>query len=296
MMHLRTGVRTSWSFVTAVLAVAMVSLAACAGPRVLHEQVSPQGTIIVEENEQGMRVLYFEKNGARQSVVKPGDPEHLELPYARAVMAGLALHPQPRRILVVGLGGGTLPSFLRVHFPQALIDAAEIDPGVARVAVDYFGFREDANMKIRLGDGRAWIEKAPAASYDLIILDAYGANSVPMSLATVEFLRAVRRALSADGLVISNLWGRLFNPIYDEMVRTYEEVFEELYIVNAPNSGNRIVMALLRRESLTREQLVERSRGVMREHVLRFDLGALVREGFVPATDRDAKARVLRDK
>lgn len=291
MMNMRTRF-AAWG----VIVLAALLFAACTGPRVLHEQISAQGNIIVTENEQGMRVLYFEKNGARQSVVKPGDPEHLELPYARAAMAGLALNPQPRRILVIGLGGGTLPSFLRVHFPQAVIDAAEIDPGVAAVAVDYFEFREDEKMKIRLGDGRAWIEKAPAASYDLIILDAYGADSVPMSLATVEFLRAVRRALSDDGVVISNVWGRLSNPLYDDMVRTYEEVFEELYIVHAPNSGNRIVMALPRRESLTREQLVARSRGVTQDHALRFDLGALVQEGFVPAADRDAKARVLRDK
>lgn len=289
MMNWRARI-AAWSLVV------LVALAACSSPRILHEQVSPQGSIIVTENDQGMRVLYFEKDGARQSVVKPGDPEHLELPYARAVMAGLALHPQPRRILVVGLGGGTLPSFLRVHFPQAVIDAAEIDPGVAEVAVNYFEFREDEKMKIRLGDGRAWIEKAPAASYDLIILDAYGANSVPMSLATVEFLRAVRRALSEDGLVISNVWGPLSNPLYDDMVRTYEEVFEELYIVHAPNSGNRIVLALPRSEALTREQLVERSRGVMQDHVLRYDLGALVEEGFVPAANRNAKARVLRDR
>lgn len=278
-----------------LFSLVFVALAACAGPRILHEQASPQGSIIVAEDEQGMRVLYFEKGGARQTVVKPGDPEHLELAYARTVMAGLALNPQPRRILVVGLGGGTLPSFLRRHYPRALIDAAEIDKGVAEVAVKYFGFREDAGMKIRLGDGRAWIEKAPAAGYDLIILDAYGADSVPMPLATVEFMRAVRRALTADGLLVSNLWGRPSNPLYDDMVRTHQEVFEELHIVQAPNSGNRIVLALPRRLLLTRGQLVQRAREVARAQRLRYDLAALVEEGYVPPSDRQADARVLRD-
>ena len=89
----------------------------------------------------GLRTLRFEKDGARQTVVRPGEPGRLEMPYQRVALAGLALCPEPRRILVVGLGGGALPSFLRVHYPDAAIDAVEIDPQVVEVAKDFFGFR-----------------------------------------------------------------------------------------------------------------------------------------------------------
>ncbi|HYU70856.1 MAG TPA: hypothetical protein VEL09_16165, partial [Burkholderiales bacterium] len=94
-------------------AFAALSALGCAAQTVIHEKASPYNTIIVTEDHKGMRTLLFERGGGRQSVVKPGDPDHLELPYARVALAGLALCEEPRRILVVGLGGGTLPMFLR---------------------------------------------------------------------------------------------------------------------------------------------------------------------------------------
>ncbi|HEX3171453.1 MAG TPA: hypothetical protein VHQ88_12760, partial [Burkholderiales bacterium] len=97
-----------------------------AQPTVLYEKPSLFGTIVVTEEQEGVRVLRFSRGGARQSLVKPGDPEYLGLPYAPVVFVGLALCAEPRRMLVVGLGGGTLPMFLRRHYPDAVIDAVDI--------------------------------------------------------------------------------------------------------------------------------------------------------------------------
>ena len=61
-----------------------LALNACAStPGLIFETQSQYGPLYVEENEQGMRTLLFERHGARQSVVKLGDPEHLELSYAQ---------------------------------------------------------------------------------------------------------------------------------------------------------------------------------------------------------------------
>src|SRR5438445_3348440 len=106
----------------------------CTAQTVIYEKASPYNTIIVTEDHKGMRTLLFERGGGRQSVVKPGAPDHLELPYARTGPAGLALCEEPRHMLVVGLGGGSLPMFLRAHYPAATIDVAEIDPDVVDVA------------------------------------------------------------------------------------------------------------------------------------------------------------------
>ena len=74
--------------------------------------------------------------------MKPGDPAHLEFEYARIALIALALaRNPPERVLVVGPGGGTLPQFLRMAYPEARIDVAEIDPAVVRVAEDYFNLR-----------------------------------------------------------------------------------------------------------------------------------------------------------
>src|SRR5712691_6725051 len=206
-----------------LFAVIAPCVLACAAQTVIYEKASRYNTIVVTEDSKGLRTLLFERGGARQSVVKPGDPDHLELSYARVAFVGLALCEEPRRVLVVGLGGGTLPTFLRKYYPNAAIDVAEIDPDVVDVAKKYFGFREDERMHARTGDGRQFIENARQADYDIIFLDAFGARDVPKHLTTLEFLQVVRRALMPDGVVVSNVWRPASNPLYDAMERTYQE-------------------------------------------------------------------------
>ncbi len=275
--------------------LAALVLPGCATQRVIYEKASRFGGIIVTEDHNGLRTLLFARDGARQSVVKPGDPEHLELPYVRFALAGLALCDGPRRILVVGLGGGTLPSFLRKHYPGAAIDVVEIDAGVVDVAKMFFGFREDQLMRVHVGDGREFIENIRQPSYDVIFLDAFGSHSVPPHLTTQEFLRAVRRALMPRGVAVGNVWKRLQNPLYDAMVRTYEEVFDELYILNVDNDVNMILLALPRAQPMSRGELAQRARQISASKQFRFDLGELVISGFVDAPQKHRNGRVLRD-
>ena len=267
----------------------------CTAQTVIYEKASPYNTIIVTEDHRGLRTLLFERGGGRQSVVKPGDPDHLELPYARAALAGLALCEEPRRMLVVGLGGGSLPMFLRAHYPAATIDVAEIDPDVVDVAKKFFGFVEDERMRAHVGDGRQFIEKAPPGDYDIIFLDAFGAHDVPKHLTTREFLQITRRALRPNGVVVSNVWRPASNPLYDAMARTYQEAFEELLILDVPGDVNNIFLALPRRQPLGQGELALLARKVSTTKRFRFDLGDLVEYGFRHAREKNPQARVLRD-
>jgi spermidine synthase len=276
-------------------ALAALTVLACSAQTVIYEKASPFNTIIVTEDHRGLRTLLFERGGGRQSVVKPGDPDHLELPYARVALAGLALCEEPRRILVVGLGGGTLPMFLRKHYPAAAIDAAEIDPEVVDVAKKYFGFREDERMHARTGDGRRFIENAAQADYDIIFLDAFGARDVPKHLTTLEFLQITRRALKPSGVVVSNVWRPASNPLYDSMARTYREAFDELFILDVPGDVNNILLALPRKQPLNRRELAQIARKISAAKQFRFDLGEQVEYGFHHASEKSGPGRVLRD-
>src|SRR6266850_1762657 len=278
-------------------AAAFAALAAlgCAAQTLIHERASPYNTIIVTEDYSGMRTLLFERGGGRQSVVKPGDPDHLELSYARVALAGLALCEEPRRILVVGLGGGSLPMFLRAHYPGAMIDVAEIDPGVVDVAKKFFGFVEDERMRARVGDGRQFIERAPPGGYDIIFLDAFGARDVPKHLTTEEFLLAVRRALRPNGVVVSNVWRPASNPLYDSMVRTHQEAFEELFILDVPGDVNNIFLALPRVQPLSQSELALLARKISTAKQFRFDLGEQIEYGFRHASEKNPRVSVLRD-
>ncbi len=274
--------------------LAVAAMAAAQAPGVLYEKQSQYNTILVTEDAPGLRTLLFEKHGARQSVVKLGDPDHLELPYTRVMAVGLAVVQQPQRVLIVGLGGGTIPTFLRKHYAQTAIDVVDIDPEVAEVAKTYFGFREDGSLRVHVADGRKFIETC-GEPYDIIFLDAFGSDNIPRHLATREFLQATARGLKPGGVVVSNVWGPGSNPLYESMVCTYRDVFAELCIVDVPGGGNKILVALPRRVKLNPEELAQRATEISRQKQWRFDLGDLLRQGLQKSVPPDSHGRVLRD-
>jgi spermidine synthase len=289
-----TGARRR-ALLAAVLASAALAIApALAYEAVLYEKTSAYSTIVVTDEGDGLRALRFGRNGVRQSLVKMGDPEYLGLPYTRVALTGLGLCEDPRRILIVGLGGGTLPAFLRRHYPDAVIDAVDIDPEVAFAAKEYFGFKEDARMRIHVTDGRKYIEDV-RQPYDAIFLDAFGSDAVPSHLTTQEFLQAVRRAVTPGGVVIGNIWDRAYNRLYDSMVRTYRHVFDELFVLAVGDSGNRILFALPRKQPLAPSELAGTVRSSQAARRFAFDMGGLVERGLLSADTEGAGATVLRD-
>ena len=277
----------------------VLALAGCAsltfGPRVLHERQSMFGTLAVTEEQDGTRALRFGRYGATQTVIIPGQPDVLHFVYARLMLAGLALVPEPRRILVVGLGGGSLPVYLHRHFGGARIDVAEIDPAVAAVAGEYFGYREDARMQTHIGDGRAFVRDAPTGHYDIVVLDAFGSERVPAHLTTLEFLTDVRRVLAPHGVAVSNLWNSRYNAIYADMLATHRRAFAEVHVLDTRREVNHVVLALATRNNLAAEDLVLAARRLVNGKRLGFDLGGLVQQGYLPVGDAAGGGKVLRD-
>jgi spermidine synthase len=279
----------------AVVAVLACCAVAAAEQKIIYQKQSPYSLVVVTEDDRGMRTLSFGTQGVRQSVFKVGDLDHLELPYAPVMVSGLALCPEPKRVLVVGLGGGSIPSFLHKHYPKTRIDAVEIDPVVVEVAKQFFGFSEDETLKAYVQDGRQFIEERPNV-YDIIFLDAFGSDSIPYHLATREFLEAVRRAITPQGVVLADVWGPGPNRLYASMVRTYQEVFDELYILEVQGAANQILIALPRKLGLAREELARRAGAISKQKQFRFDMGELVTYGYQYADAKDPSAQVLMDK
>jgi spermidine synthase len=290
--------RPRWFILLAAAGIALILCprGATAGsyPKTLYEQPSPYNNILVTEDESGLRTLYFERGGALQSVSKPGDPDHLALPYVKTMLSGLGLCDDPRRILVVGLGGGTIPKFLHKYYPQSVIDAVDIDPGVVKVAREFFEFHEDANLRAFIEDGRKFIEDRPGL-YDMIFLDAFGTDRIPYHLATREFLLAVKKALTPRGLVLGNIWKRNYNSLYDSMMRTYQDVFDELHLMNVQDAANHILIAIPRRLKLSSKDISSRARRVSQSKGFLFDMGQVVEGGYQPIELDIFNSRVLTD-
>jgi spermidine synthase len=249
------------------------------GYRTLARRRSGEMRILVREETPGERSLVFEGTNAVQSVARVGAPGYPVLPYVRALAAAVALLPPPRRALVVGLGAGTVPMFLRTAFPDCEVEVVELDPTIVEVAREWFEFADGPHLRVIVGDGRAVLEKA-RRRWDLVVLDAYGESHIPPHLATREFLAIVQRRLAPGGAVLANLWGSSTNRRYRSMLRTYQEVFDDVWVVRPPHSGNRIVVGLLARATWTRAQAVRAGRELGEAAGLRFDPGALLASGL----------------
>ncbi len=290
----------SWTLPLLLLLLALLAAgspfsATHAAERVLHKGPSLfSDFLVVSETPDGLRVLRFEMHGARQSVVRPGDPDHLELAYVRAIPAALTWFPEPRRVLVVGLGGGTIPMFLRRNLPDTDIDVVEIDPAVVDVARSHFGFRDDQRLKAHVADGRRWIESS-GVRYDLIVLDAFGTHAAPYALTTREFLASVFQSLAPDGVVVSNMWGRLSNPMYDDMVATYLSVFPVVSVMDIMGSGNKLVFASRAATVPSQAAAAARAGKLNVRLKLRHDLVPMVAQGLRAPDGHERGGKVLTD-
>ena len=271
-----------------------LSLFGCAHPlpRVLSESRSGHGDLIVIEEMAGVRSLRFERHGVIQSLIRIGHPLDLQLAYSKAAMTALALVETPRRILVVGLGGGAMPMFLRTTIPDATIDVVDLDPAVIELARRFFGFREDDRLRAFADDGRAFVEGSDG-NYDLIFLDAYGSSDIPRHLATLEFLRTVRERLSPSGVVVGNVFGADLNPSFGAMYRTYAAAFDQLCVFEIPLNVNWIFLGRGSAPASIDAELSAKAAALSARYGLPFEIGPYAERGcMAPKVDG---GEVLRD-
>ncbi|WP_459615834.1 spermidine synthase [Bordetella sp. 2513F-2] len=225
--------------------LAWLPLLACfpaVAQEVLHTEPSAYSPVVVYEAH-GERCLTFgsASNLGRQTCVAADGSKGMVLGYTRMMMAALLVQPEPRRILVIGLGGGTLPMALADLLPQAEIDTVELDPAVVRVAQAYFGFRPSARLRVHQADGRAYVERAvrEGQRYDLVLLDAFDEDYIPRHLTTREFLGQVRALLAPQGVLAANTFSS--SDFYDRESATYASVFGVYFNLRA---SNRVIFAV----------------------------------------------------
>jgi spermidine synthase len=177
------------------------------GGKVIHSRRDEAGLIEVVETH-GVRALHF-GTAARQSAVAAAAPERLEMAYLRAMLIGLVFAPPPCRILVLGLGGGSLVRFLSRHYPAACIEVVESRPAVLEVAREYFGLPEQSGLQVHIGDGGEHLQRLMrqgAPGYDLIMIDIFDAVGLAPAVLHHDFFAAALNLLGAGGVVCINLW------------------------------------------------------------------------------------------
>jgi len=207
---------------------------------VLHTERSLYRTIVVYDDD-GQRCMRFTRQAtARQSCMTLAEPHRILFDYVRMMLGALYVVPEPRRILVIGLGGGTLVDALQRVLPGAHIDAVELDPAVVRVAQRYFAFQPGPNVQVHELDGRVFVKRAlrSGQKYDLVMLDAYDHEYIPEHLLTQEFLREVQAVLMPGGVVAANTFSS--SRLYDHESTTYASVFGRFFNLKR---RNRVIIA-----------------------------------------------------
>ena len=209
--------------------------------RVIFQQRSLYRNVLVIEGG-GRRCMTFGRYHGEQTCVLSADPDRMVLSYTRALLAAFYARPQPRRVLVVGLGGGVLPRAVRRLYPDADIDSVELDPAVAAVARSHFGFAPDARSRVFIDDGRVFVRKQrrAGARYDVVLVDAFEKDYIPEHMLSREFLAELKGVLAPHGVVAANTFShRRLSP---HESATYQAVFGPLYQLEM-DSGNRILLA-----------------------------------------------------
>jgi spermidine synthase len=190
----------------------------------------------------GVRSLHIGSDTI-QSSMRIARPNDLELAYTRSMMAFLLFSPPPRRVLMVGLGGGSLAKFVYHRLPEAVTEALEINPQVVAIARRLFELpAADERLNIRVCDAAEFIA-AEGAGFDAILVDGYDGESQVLELATVAFYRGCRRRLERGGALVVNLWGS--DQRFDDYLSRIEEAFPSgTLCLPAEKPGNVIVFGL----------------------------------------------------
>jgi spermidine synthase len=228
--------------------------------------------IRIEEDDEA-RYMYFDRT--LQSAMNLKDPTALRLIYSRYTSLGFTFRPDAKKMLLIGLGGGSIPKKLNKEFPNLEIDAVEIDPEVIKMAKDHFNVRESKNLRLHAQDGRLFLTRAQN-QYDIIMLDAYFTDAMPFHLATKQFFELAQRKLTPNGVVVANLISAVTGPsgkIARSFVRTQRQVFPQTYVfaarrpdnVSMDTIQNVIVVATRDKQRIDIKEIIKRTSGSTRD-------------------------------
>jgi spermidine synthase len=197
---------------------------------------------VIDDGEQ--RRLYFNLR-LTQSVMRLRAPNELAVRYTQAMMSFLLFNPRPKRIVLIGLGGGSLVKFCFQRLPSASVTAVELDPHVIALAEAFQVPPDGPRLQILHGDGAEYLEE-PSHGMDVLLVDAFDKAGVAPSLANRAFFDAARTRLSGNGVLVTNLAG---DPTsYAGLLNEAMHVFDDQVIVFAvPEDGNHILLAFKER-------------------------------------------------
>jgi len=197
-----------------------------------------ESPLIHEEN--GELSLHFGFPTIQSRMLK-SDPERLVLDYTRTMMGFLLFQPKPRRIAMIGLGGGSLAKYCRRKLPDSDFTAVELSPEVIALR-DEFGIPvDDAKFRIFCGDGADFV-RAETDAFDVLLVDGFDRDGQPVQLCSPDFYDNCRDSLCPRGILVVNLCAD--DTGYGSYIGRIRDSFDErIVVVEADEGENKIVFA-----------------------------------------------------
>jgi len=189
----------------------------------------------------GRRTLEFVP-GDIQSEMLLARPYALTLAYQRAMMGFALFAPAPRRIVMVGLGGGSLAKFCHRHFPGAHITVLEIQADVIALRDAFHVPPDGPRFTVVHADAADWLAAHPGTA-DVLLVDGFDARGLPERLADAVFYADCRRALRPGGVMVANVF--TYDPRYAAVMAALDGAFGgHTCWLDKIAGNNRIVYAL----------------------------------------------------
>ena len=223
-----------------------------------------------------------------ESVADLRDPDVLPVHYTRGMTTALAYPAEPKSVLMIGLGGGSISTYLGRAMPEIAIDTVEIDPGVINAAKKYFGIRENKRLRYLSGDGRLYLRRN-TQKYDVSLVDAFHGGYVPFHLLTQEFYTLVKNRLAPGGVAAFNVHDG--TKLYVSTIKTLGTVFADVHLY--PTGEGEVIMVVTAEPPPDRDTLGNRAMALQERHGFRYPLPQLLnRRAPQPPLD---KAELLTD-
>ena len=230
----------------------------------------------------------------QESQVNLADPLDLPMLYARTMTVATIYPQEIKRVLMLGLGGGAILTYLGRFLPESKFDTVELDPGVIDAAKKYFGVRETSRSRLIDGDGRVFLRRH-SKPYDIIIVDAFTGSYIPFHLMTKEFYGLMRDRLSPNGVAAFNILPG--TKLYDSNLRTLKTVFDRIdlyYTRDDAVGGDSVIVMAPRDPAADAAALMKKAAAAQEKYKFHFDVSKLAASSRIELP-KELKGEVLTD-
>ena len=180
-----------------------------------------------------------------QSRMLKTDPDRLVLDYTRTMMGFLLFQPNPLRIAMIGLGGGSLVKYCRRRLPGAEFTAVEISPEVIALRRQFGIPDDDERLRIVCADGADFVRRAANdddGGFDVLLVDGFDRDGQARQLCSAAFYDDCQEALRMGGVLVVNLCAD--DTGYGSYIARISDSFGgKAVVVEAEEGDNKIVFA-----------------------------------------------------